>query len=150
MNLTIDELIHFVEAVEQYYNNAWNKLVLFGTILVALGAIVVPLLIQWWQRQKLQLESDKILNNIRKYVNETVNRTEGHFEKRISDVLLCSRDISNIYTKGTKVALNTELIGICRVLSDKLGVDLQELTTKLNIKLGEEMDELSTKKTDDQ
>ena len=53
MNITIDQMIQFVEAVEQFYNSAWTKLVAVGAVIIGAGAIGIPILIQWWQKRKI-------------------------------------------------------------------------------------------------
>ncbi len=55
MNLTIEQMIQFIQAVEQYYNNAWNKLIIVGAIIVGAGAIGLPLVIQYWQQKGSKL-----------------------------------------------------------------------------------------------
>ncbi len=58
MELTVSELIQFVQGVEQYYNNAWTKLIIFGGLIVGAGAILLPILIQWWQKKQLKIQSE--------------------------------------------------------------------------------------------
>ena len=61
-----DKSIDIIEKVDSFYNNAWNKLILFGSILFVIVGVFVPLVIQWYQKRTLKLSEDALKNNLKK------------------------------------------------------------------------------------
>lgn len=72
MEITVSEMMQFVQGVEQYYNNAWTKLIIVGGLIVGAGAILLPILIQWWQKKQLKIESEIIKKDLKMKIDEMV------------------------------------------------------------------------------
>jgi hypothetical protein len=51
------ELINYVDA---FYNNAFNKLIIYATLLLALIGIAWPLFLQWYQRKQYKIEEEEV------------------------------------------------------------------------------------------
>ena len=56
--------IEILNHLDSFYNNAWNKLILFTTILLAIVGIIVPLIITWFQNRNLKLKEQNLRNEI--------------------------------------------------------------------------------------
>lgn len=65
-----DKSLELIERVESFYNNAWNKLIIFGSILFAIVGLFVPLVIQWYQKRTLKLSEETLKNYLRKELTE--------------------------------------------------------------------------------
>lgn len=61
-----DRSIDLIDKVDNFYNNAWNKLILFGSILFAIVGVFIPLVIQWYQKRTLKLSEETLKNNLKK------------------------------------------------------------------------------------
>lgn len=86
--------IEILEKLDVFYNNAWNRLVLFTTILLALVGVVIPLIISWWQSRNLKLQEASVKkelsdffesksNQLKEELNKTINEL---FENKIAEV----------------------------------------------------------------
>lgn len=52
--LKFDYGINLINKVDQFYNSAWEKLVIIGTVSFAVIGILVPFVIQWYQKKTLK------------------------------------------------------------------------------------------------
>lgn len=58
------ENYELINQVNEFYNSAWDKLVIVATVSFAIVGIIVPLLIQWYQKKSLQSSEDRLKNEI--------------------------------------------------------------------------------------
>lgn len=81
--------------MDSFYNNAWTKLILVVTIAFAIIGIVVPVLIQWYQKRELKLGEEKLRDDIKitvdkatkgftKYVDEQVQRKFDELDLKVT------------------------------------------------------------------
>jgi len=56
----VNETLEILEKVNNYYDSAWNKLIITGSVIIAVVGVVVPLLIQWWQKKNIQLSEEAL------------------------------------------------------------------------------------------
>ena len=56
------ENLDLLNKVDAFYNSAWSKLIIIGTVAFAIVGIVIPLAIQWYQKRVLKI-SESILKN---------------------------------------------------------------------------------------
>lgn len=54
--------IELINKVDTFYNSAWDKLVLIGSISFAVIGLLVPFVIQWYQKKSLKI-SEELLKN---------------------------------------------------------------------------------------
>lgn len=74
--------LDIIDKVDAFYNNAWDKLVLFGSILFALVGVFVPIVIQWYQRRTLKLSEDSLKLSLKKELKEELTKEiEQEFQK---------------------------------------------------------------------
>lgn len=77
-----DKSIDLIEKIDSFYNNAWNKLILFGSILFAIVGVLVPIVIQWYQKRTLKLSEESIKRKLKDEVTTEVMKTiEKKFEE---------------------------------------------------------------------
>ena len=53
---TFSETIDLVNKVDSFYNSAWDKLIIVGSLAFGIVGIVVPFIIQWYQKRTLELK----------------------------------------------------------------------------------------------
>ena len=76
-----------VEKVNAFYDSAWDRLIIIGTVSFAVVGIVIPLLIQWYQKRTLSLSETQLKQNIKdnikeekeKLIEEITNSIENKF-----------------------------------------------------------------------
>jgi len=89
------ESIDLLGKMDSFYNNAWTKLILVITIAFTIIGIVVPLLIQWYQKRELKIGEDKLREDIKnaiavatadftKYVDEQVQKKFNELDEKVS------------------------------------------------------------------
>ena len=50
--------IEILEKLDTFYNNAWEKLIIYNTVFLAVIGIIVPFIIQWWQSRNIKLREE--------------------------------------------------------------------------------------------
>jgi hypothetical protein len=81
--------LEILQHLDTFYNNAWNKLILYTTILLAVVGILIPLLISWLQARSLKLKEENLLEllkaenlkNIDTLKKELFEEVEEEFKK---------------------------------------------------------------------
>jgi len=67
-----------LEYVNNFYNNAWNRLIVAVTISLFVIGVIMPLLIQWYQRKFFRLEENKIKEGIK---TDLLKEVKNNFEE---------------------------------------------------------------------
>jgi LPS O-antigen subunit length determinant protein (WzzB/FepE family) len=55
---TTDNSIDLINKVDSFYNSAWDKLIIVGSIAFAIIGILVPYVIQWYQKKTLKISEE--------------------------------------------------------------------------------------------
>jgi hypothetical protein len=81
--------IDLLNKVDSFYNSAWDKLILIGTLSFAVVGIVVPFVIQWYQKKTLKLSEDllkkEIENQTIKIKEEIIQELNQKLEEKINE-----------------------------------------------------------------
>jgi len=89
--------IELINKVDTFYNSAWDKLVLIGTISFAVIGLLVPFVIQWYQKKSLKVseellkkemenQSMKLKAEILEDINNTLEERIKDFENKINEL----------------------------------------------------------------
>lgn len=78
-----------LEKLDAFYNNAWDKLIIYNTIFLTLIGIIVPFVIQWWQTRNLKIREEVLKSEINdlfleksRELEDTINRV---IDERFND-----------------------------------------------------------------
>lgn len=99
-----------LEKVSDFYNSAWDKLILIGSISIGIVGILVPLLIQHYQKIVLQVHEDRIKEELklefkiaeeqlRETLNSNLEEKFKEFEERLKK-LSASAKASTLHLQG--------------------------------------------------
>lgn len=79
--------LELVEKIDSFYNSAWNKLVIVGSIAFGIIGIVMPILLQWYQRKVLSANEDKlkaiILNESKNIENKLMDEVQQLIDEKL-------------------------------------------------------------------
>jgi len=83
---TLSQEVDLIQKIDSLYNNAWNKLVIVGSVAFAIVGIIVPLVIQWYQRRTLKLSEElmkkEIAENAEEKKEEIINVISEEIEAK--------------------------------------------------------------------
>jgi hypothetical protein len=81
------ELIDIVNKVDSFYNSAWNKLIIFGSISFGIIGLIVPYIIQIYQKRTLKISEELLKTEIETKIgnvkSELLRDVDEKFEKHI-------------------------------------------------------------------
>jgi len=86
------DITSFINMVDAFYNNAFNRLLLWGALLIAFLAIIMPILLQWLSQKYQSSEYIKMENDLRNKLTEMIEiktkSMEENNRKIIKDELI--------------------------------------------------------------
>jgi hypothetical protein len=84
---TADYGIELINKVDSFYNSAWDKLILVGTVAFGVIGILIPFVIQWYQKKTLKISEELLKkdleNQILKLKSELLDEINITLEERI-------------------------------------------------------------------
>ncbi len=94
---SLDYGIELINKVDSFYNSAWDKLILIGSISFAVIGLLVPFIIQWYQKKSLKVseellkkemesQSIKLKTEILEDINTTLEERIKNFENTINEL----------------------------------------------------------------
>lgn len=70
------ESIELLKSVDEFYNSAWNKLMVYSSVLIAIVGIIIPIILTWWQNRTLKIKEESIKMEL-----------EATYEQRFADLM---------------------------------------------------------------
>jgi len=87
LNRTVENIsdiareIDLIAKVDSFYNSAWNKLIIVGSVAFAIVGVIVPFVIQWYQKRTLKLSEEimkKEFSEHKKILKEEIYKEVAH------------------------------------------------------------------------
>ena len=111
--------IEILNHLDTFYNNAWNKLILFTTILLAVVGILIPLIISWLQTRNLKLKEENLRKELeadyKKKISvvkeDLLKEIKSQFEQKISD-FETKQEVLRAELKGLHFHLQANATGV--------------------------------------
>jgi hypothetical protein len=79
--------IDLINKVDSFYNSAWDKLIIIGYIAFAVIGIIVPFVIQWYQKKSLKISEEllkkEIENHTLKLKTELLTNINEQLESKL-------------------------------------------------------------------
>lgn len=73
--------IDYLNQINEFYNSAWDKLIIGGGILITFIGIIVPILLQYWQLQTLKHREKLLFNEIESRINQSKSELKSLIEE---------------------------------------------------------------------
>lgn len=118
--------IDLIDKVNSFYHTAWDKLIIVGTVSFAVIGIIVPLIIQWYQKRTLAISESLLKKNIENQIlllkadilediNKTIADKVQEFENSITKLNAAS-NARTLHLQGNTALNNNKNVN--RALSD--------------------------------
>jgi len=98
-----------IQQVDSFYNSAWDKLIIVGTIALGIVGIIAPLLIQWYQKRTLKLSEDNLREVLRKEIENSKNQLKQEIEVIVYER---SKKVKRILKRKSKILYNNSEGGL--------------------------------------
>lgn len=79
------ELLNYVN---EFYNSAWEKLIIIGSVAFAIIGIVVPLIIQWYQKKTLLISEKHLKEQFKDDIKEVKEELREEIRKILAEEIL--------------------------------------------------------------
>jgi len=76
--------LELLNKLDGFYNNSWSRLLIFVTLSFAIVGIVIPVLIQWYQKKELKLSEDRLKAEIKSEMEAVISSIENSFSETIN------------------------------------------------------------------
>jgi hypothetical protein len=87
VEVTTDNTMDLISMVDSFYNSAWNKLIIVGSVSFAVIGILIPFVIQWYQKKTLRISEEllkrEIENQTLKLRTELLDDINKRLEERV-------------------------------------------------------------------
>ena len=72
--------LDILQHVDSFYNSAWDKLIIVGTIALGIVGIIAPVTIQWYQKRTLKLSEENLREILRKEIENSKSQLKEEIE----------------------------------------------------------------------
>lgn len=161
---TTSEAVELISNVDSFYNSAWNKLIIVGSLAFGVIGIIVPLVIQWYQKKTLKISEELLKKNIENQtlklkselmteITQTLETKLKNFEEKI-DKESASHNAKTFHLQGNSLhnkGLISEALGdfIIAARDYSYVEDYSNLRSILNFILNECLPKLSQEEVTD-
>jgi len=84
---TSDSGIDLINKVDSFYNSAWNKLIIIGSLSFGVIGILVPFVIQWYQKKTLKISEELLKKEIEMQTEKIKSELLADMDKIFDDRL---------------------------------------------------------------
>lgn len=129
MEISNTDISTFLNMVDTFYNNAWNRLVLYGALIIVIAGIVIPIILQFISQRVQQSRNIEMENKLREEFTSFVNLKGKSIEEK-------DRNIIDNYFKEKEIIIENKLAQIKRNISFSIGLNYHNLAVR-NAKEGD-------------
>ncbi len=120
MEISNTDISTFINMVDTFYNNAWNRLVLYGALIIVIVGIVIPIILQYTSRRVQQGKNIEMENKLREEFTSFVNLKGKSIEEK-------DKNIIDNYFKEKERIIENKLVQLRRDISHSKGLSFHNL-----------------------
>lgn len=109
--------LEILEHVDRFYNSAWDKLILVGTIALGIVGVIAPVIIQWYQKRTLKISEENLREALRKEIENSKNQLRQEIE---AVVLQKSNKVKRVLRRKVKRVYGNSEGGLYYVQANSL------------------------------
>ena len=79
--------LDILKAVDDFYRSAWDKLIIYTGILVAVVGVIIPILFTWLQNRTQRIREEAIKNELENALDTKLKEIEGKLTSSIEEKL---------------------------------------------------------------
>lgn len=121
MEMTNTDISSFLEMVDTFYNNAWNRLALYGALIIILVGIVLPIILQLASQRIQQSRNIEMENKLREELTNFVNLKSDTIEKKNINII-------DNYFKEKEMEIKDMSALLKKRISYSIGINFHNLT----------------------
>ncbi|WP_173968483.1 hypothetical protein, partial [Flavobacterium collinsii] len=81
----VNDTLEILAKVNEFYNSAWDKLLIFGTVSFAIIGIVLPVIIQWYQNRIIKINEKEFEAKINLKIEDLKKEMKTEIETEFSE-----------------------------------------------------------------
>ncbi|WDO11554.1 hypothetical protein MH928_09435 [Flavobacterium sp. WW92] len=101
--------IDILNQVNEFYNSAWEKLLVVGTIALTIVGIIAPIMMQWYQKRTLKLSEEHLREVLRKEIESSKIQLKEEIEALVNEKFKKSK---NSLKRKSKILYNNSEGGL--------------------------------------
>jgi len=98
--------MQLIEQVEVFYNNAWDKLVIFVSIIFIVLGVILPIILQRLQKRSFNLEKEDIKKELKEYVDLLGKNVSLSIDKRFEEENKILEEDFKVRMEGNRAETN--------------------------------------------
>jgi len=120
MEISNTDISTFLNMVDTFYNNAWDRLVLYAALIIVIAGIVLPIILQFVSQRIQQSRNTEMENKLREELTNSINLKGKSIEEN-------NRNIIDNYFKEKEKTIENNLVQIKRNINFSIGLNYHNL-----------------------
>lgn len=87
MEISNTDISTFLNMVDTFYNNAWNRLVLYGALIIVIVGIVIPIILHFMSQRVQKSRSVEMENKLKEELTNIIDIKSNNIEKKNKNIL---------------------------------------------------------------
>jgi replication initiation and membrane attachment protein DnaB len=123
MEISNTDISTFINMVDTFYNNAWNRLVLYGALIIVIAGIIMPIILQSMSQRVQKSKNIEMENKLRKELTSSINLEAKSIEEK-------DRNIISNYFKEKEMELKDMSNLLNKKISYSIGLNFHNLAVQ--------------------
>ena len=120
MEISNTDISTFLNMVDTFYNNAWNRLVLYAALIIVIAGIVLPIILQFVSQRIQQSKNIEMENKLREELTNSINLKGKSIEEK-------DRNIIDNYFKEKEIEIKDMTSLLNKKISYSMGINYHNL-----------------------
>ncbi len=79
--------VEILNSVNEFYTSAWNMLIIYTSILLAVVGVIIPLILTWWQNRTLKFREEALKNELQNIFDVKVKKLNTEFSEKVNEMI---------------------------------------------------------------
>ena len=124
MEISNTDISTFLNMVDTFYNNAWNRLVLYGALIIVIAGIVIPIILQFISKKIQQSRNIEMKNKLREELTNYIDLKVSNIEEKNK------KFIDSYFSEKEKI-MKDILVNLENRISFSIGLNYHNLSVEM-------------------